>query len=67
MKTMGDRLRRYREAKDMTQLDVEKAIEASSPGIVSRWENGKAVPSVHYLRRLKKIFGVTIDELVGEE
>jgi transcriptional regulator with XRE-family HTH domain len=64
---MGERLRAYREAKKLTQLDVEKAIEANSPGIVSRWENGKAEISVRYLRRLKKLFGVSIDEIVGEE
>jgi transcriptional regulator with XRE-family HTH domain len=61
-------IRELREAQGWTQLDV--AYKAGvTPATVSNWERGIYEPKVSQLRKLAKLFGVRMDEimLIDEE
>ena len=60
------RLKELREEKNLTQLDIAKAIDTSQPNI-GRWEKGLNEPSYAQLVKLAKFFNVSIDYLVGRE
>lgn len=59
----GDRLRRYRKSKNMTQQELAERLGVSDKS-VSRWENG-SYPDVAMLGPLAKELGVTVDDLLG--
>lgn len=69
---MKDILRRLREQK---QVSMDKMCEdlnniynvALAKSTISKWENGKAEPSLAYARILTKYFNVTLDYLLGLE
>lgn len=65
MKSFGDRLREFRKASGLTQEQV--ALEVGiSKSAVSAWELDVSEPSIAALRVLRQLFGVSLDELVGE-
>lgn len=48
--------------------DLSKLYDVNlAKSTVSKWENGKAEPSLAYLRILSKYFNVTLDYLIGLE
>lgn len=57
-------LKKVRLDKKMTQKDVADHL-GCSPNIYSRYETGERQPSIDVLIRLSKIFGKSIDYLVG--
>lgn len=63
-KEVGERIKRAREAKGWTQLEL--ALEAHvSPSSVTRWESGK-LPPVRELMRISMILEVAPEDLVEE-
>lgn len=60
----GERLKKYRKAKHMTQQELADRLGVSNKSI-SRWESG-SYPDVATLSPLAKILGVTVDDLLGE-
>ena len=58
------KIREMREERDMTQRDLGNAISVSDKTI-SKWETGRGMPDIVMLRRICKVFGCTIDELVN--
>ncbi len=60
----GKRLAQYREARDMTQMDLAVAIE-SYPSYISRLENGKAEPGLIIILALTEALNITTSELLG--
>lgn len=60
----GKKLAKYREAKNMTQMDVAVAIE-SYPGYISRLENGKVEPGLFMILSLANALEITPNELIG--
>ena len=61
---LGDNIRRYRRAKDMTQEALAEELGVSFQS-VSRWENGSTYPDMELLPALARIFSVTVDALLG--
>ncbi len=59
----GDRVRKYRKSKNLTQQDLAERLGVSDKS-VSRWENG-SYPDVALLGPLAKELGVTVDDLLG--
>lgn len=59
-----DRLRMAREAKNLTQGDVARAVGVAR-NLVSRWEIGDRKPQGDALVKLADLFGVTTDYLLG--
>ena len=52
-----DRLKEAREARGLFQTEVARQLKVT-PGAVSQWENGHAVPSARHRRRLAEVLDV---------
>ncbi|MGI6115911.1 MULTISPECIES: helix-turn-helix transcriptional regulator [unclassified Clostridium] len=62
--SMGKHIAALRKAKGLTQDELAEQLGVS-PQAVSKWENDLSCPDIMLLPRLAKIFGVTVDELLG--
>ena len=62
---LGDKIKKYREEKRMTQRDIAEILEVE-PGTVSKYESGMLEPNIKSIKRLSETFGITIDELLKE-
>lgn len=62
--TLGENLQRLRKEKGLSQEEVAQALFVSRQS-VSKWETDKAEPGVKALKGLGRLYGVTLDELVG--
>ena len=56
----------YRKEAGLTQAELAEKINYSDKS-VSKWESGNGVPDVYTLMQLAKLYGVSINVLVGEE
>ena len=59
---ISETLKTLREEVGFSQNFVAEELNIS-PQSISKWERGEALPSIEYLPKLAKLFGVTIDEL----
>ena len=59
-----ENLQRLRKAAGLSQEDVAKKLFVSRQS-VSKWENGGAEPGIENLKALARLYGVSVDELVG--
>ena len=65
--TLGERIYKLRTEKEMSQGDLDDALEVSRQSI-SKWETNGSVPELDKLVKLSEIFCVSLDELVtGKE
>ena len=64
--TLGENLRRLRMEKGLSQEEAAQVLFVSRQS-VSKWENNQAEPGVANLRALARLYGVTLDQLLGEE
>ncbi|MBQ2278772.1 MAG: helix-turn-helix transcriptional regulator, partial [Clostridia bacterium] len=62
--SLGDNIRTFRRAMDMTQEQLAELLGVSFQS-VSRWENGTTYPDMELLPALARIFSVTVDALLG--
>jgi DNA-binding XRE family transcriptional regulator len=60
----GARLKRLREARQITQAALSRSIGCTGAAI-GVWENGSSYPAFWNLVELAKFFGVDLDWLVG--
>ncbi len=65
-KQIAQNLAYYRKEAGLTQAELAEKINYSDKS-VSKWEQGNGVPDVYVLMQLAKLYGVTINDLVGEE
>ena len=56
----------YRKASGWTQAELAEKINYSDKS-VSKWESGNGVPDLYILLRLAELYGVTLNDLVGEK
>ncbi len=61
----ADTLKTLRLEKALTQDELGEKVYVSRQA-VSRWENGETIPGVDTLKELSRVFGVTINRLLGE-
>lgn len=54
----------YRKAAGLTQAELAEKINYSDKS-VSKWESAGGVPDVYVLLQLAKLYGITVDDLVG--
>ncbi len=64
--TFGERLRRTREDKGLSQGDLAHKT-GLQPSAISHFESGRRSPSFDNLKRLADALAVTIDYLMGRE
>jgi len=67
MKT-GQLIRRHRESLGLTQAQLhDQAGLAGTRISISRYECNTHAPNIYTLRRIARVVGVTVDELIGDE
>ena len=64
--SLSENLQRLRKEKGLSQEDVAQKLFVSRQS-VSKWENGNAEPGVENLKALARLYGVTLDKLMGNE
>ena len=60
------RIRFFRERAGLRQADVAKKLDVDQTA-VSNWELGKTKPLRKYHKKLAKLFGCTVEELLENE
>jgi transcriptional regulator with XRE-family HTH domain len=65
MLNIGDRVAELRKAKNWSQTDLAKAIEASRD-IIGKYERNENSPSIEMALKIAKVFDVPVDYLLGE-
>lgn len=61
---LGNNISEKRKAKGMTQEELAATLGVS-PQAVSKWENNLSCPDISLLPAIAKIFGMSVDELLG--
>ena len=61
--TIGNRIAKFRKAKNLTQEELANQVGVSSQA-VSKWENDASCPDISLLPTLCKALGITTDELL---
>ena len=62
--TSGEKINFYRKQLGLSQEELGQKLLVSRQTI-SLWEKGQTVPTIDNLIRLKEIFGVSVDEILG--
>lgn len=62
---LGERLKKAREDKKLSQADVAKELNISRQSI-SKWENDRVSPDVDNLIRLSNLYNLSLDELIKD-
>ena len=62
--TLGEKIYQLRKQKGYSQEELAEKLNISRQS-VSLWENNQTVPSIDCLIELSKLFGVTLDEICG--
>jgi DNA-binding XRE family transcriptional regulator len=57
-------LRSLRDRAGLTREQVAEALDTSSPSVIFRWETGRSLPRIHYLRPLAALYGVDVDTIL---
>lgn len=63
---LGNSISEKRKAKGLTQEELAVKLGVS-PQAVSKWENNLSCPDISLLPEISKIFGISVDELLGVE
>lgn len=66
MQNVGIRISELRKARNMTQMELADKMGISFQA-VSNWERGNSMPDISKLPELAQLFGVTVDEILGEK
>lgn len=61
-----NKIRKYRTDNGMKQTELCKLLGISQ-GALSSWETGRYEPDFKAAKKISEIFGVTIDELMGND
>lgn len=63
---LGEKIKSYRESKNMTQNEIANVLGVKS-ATVSKYESGTLEPNIEALKKLSELFEVTIDELLNDK
>lgn len=68
MSSLGDRLKKFRQAAKLTQRSVANKLDVTIL-TVQNWESGKHLPklSPHQTKQLCDLLNVTLEDLVRED
>ena len=64
MKRCGEQISFHRKRLNMTQTELGEKLNVTAQA-VSKWENGISEPDLSSVQRLCRIFGISVDELLG--
>ena len=63
---LGEKIKKYREEKKITQVEVAEILGVK-PGTISKYEAGALEPNIESLKKLAELFEVSVDELLKED
>ena len=63
-KTIGAKIREYRQKKGLTQDALAAELHVSSQA-VSKWENGQTMPDISLLMPISRVLGIGVNDLLG--
>ena len=63
---LGEKIKKYREEKKMTQMEVAEVLGVK-PATISKYEAGALEPNIESLKKLAELFEVSVDELLKED
>ena len=63
---LGAKIKKLRKTQNLTEVELAQKLGIKQPSL-NRWENGKKNPPLKMLKKLSKIFNVSIDTLVFDE
>lgn len=63
---LGEKIKLYRESKDMTQVEIAESLGVK-PATILKYESGTLEPNIESLKKLAEIFNVSVDELIKED
>ena len=66
MASFGNRLKELREERGLSLKQLSERIQVSDAAIC-KWENDISEPKLTYIIRLAQYFGITLDELTGQD
>lgn len=66
MKGIGEFLKYIRKQRELTQEQVAERLNVATP-VLSKWENGKAVPPLDMLCGLCNVLNVSVEECIAAE
>jgi repressor LexA len=64
--SLGHRLRQYRKEKNMSQEELADFLGYKSFTTIQKWEKDQAVPPIHILGKLSRLFEINIGDLLAE-
>ena len=67
MEQLGDRVRKLREGRNMTQTELSEILGMKTYTTVSKWEKNENFPKGKDLKKLAEIFNVTSDYLTDDK
>lgn len=65
METIGREIRRRREERGLSRQKLAEALGYHDATTVRYWEVGRNMPNAFSLRQLARVFGCTVDDLMG--
>lgn len=65
MEEIGRKILSLRKSRNMTQVNLADKLGITYQA-VSSWERGNSMPDIEKLPEIAKLFGISIDELIGE-
>lgn len=63
---LGEKIKKYREEKKMTQTEVAEVLGVK-PATISKYEAGALEPNIESLKKLAELFVISVDELLKED
>lgn len=61
---LANNIKKLRKKRGMTQTDLARRLTLAGKSTVSKYEDGRAEPKINGLVKMKRIFRVSIDELI---
>ena len=65
-KTIGSFIAALRKANGLTQKELAEKLNYSDKS-VSEWERGEGLPDLYIIKCIADLFGVTVDDMIGEK
>jgi transcriptional regulator with XRE-family HTH domain len=66
LQKIGNKITKARKEAGMTQNELSEALYVTHQAI-SKWENGKSIPSIEMLYAITKLFNISIDYLLNDQ
>ena len=63
---IGKNISEYRKLSNMSQFELAEKLNYSDKAI-SKWERGESLPDIIVLKQISDIFGITVNDLLGEK